>query len=567
MTEQSSNFLKECFGNELPYVIENEAQSRDEKVINEIVESVDDILKNAIDNAPMEIKQELTDLRAEKSAIDVMKDADISVVFKVEKHKEEDKEIDITAETQKYKETVSDFKEMNNFEGNVTQKQMQDFFDKTVELKEQTKLMLDNNILGEKAEQSLSESLSNFKYLENEIIKTGYEIDTRTHEEKSADLEKAVYEILSNYCKDSFYNGEYEITPSNYDDYISPSEIINTFNDYLDELEEGGSFEEYFNQVVYEKYFIDNVIEEECDIVQNLISQFKNGEEYNNLVEEYGKDMVNNFITELDDIPICDIAEDIGLSVSINPVDFVGEYHINLVLNDKIDGKEGSGVDIQNLFSEDNLALDRSNEEIGEMLNTPMTYLIQQQGYNVEEVLERFHDETLKQPYEASDFVKSVVDEIDNTPKYTQLTSLVSVSGKDVIDLLDTIANKDENKAIQVSDDATVGLFDGKYHSTGSTLEIELEKPFVFTADMVDFVQIEGARDNTENIGYTVDSVYGLTGDVWKADVEIKDVDDTLRKEIDSAKEISSETVENVKEELLNFENERFEKNEDEIER
>lgn len=567
MTEQSSNFLKECFGNELPYVIENEAQSRDEKVINEIVESVDDILKNAIDNAPMEIKQELTDLRAEKSAIDVMKDADISVVFKVEKHKEEDKEIDITAETQKYKETVSDFKEMNNFEGNVTQKQMQDFFDKTVELKEQTKLMLDNNILGEKAEQSLSESLSNFKYLENEIIKTGYEIDTRTHEEKSADLEKAVYEILSNYCKDSFYNGEYEITPSNYDDYISPSEIINTFNDYLDELEEGGSFEEYFNQVVYEKYFIDNVIEEECDIVQNLISQFKNGEEYNNLVEEYGKDMVNNFITELDDIPICDIAEDIGLSVSINPVDFVGEYHINLVLNDKIDGKEGSGVDIQNLFSEDNLALDRSNEEIGEMLNTPMTYLIQQQGYNVEEVLERFHDETLKQPYEASDFVKSVVDEIDNTPKYTQLTSLVSVSGKDVIDLLDTIANKDENKAIQVSDDVTVGLFDGKYHGTGSTLEIELEKPFVFTADMVDFVQIEGARDNTENIGYTVDSVYGLTGDVWKADVEIKDVDDTLRKEIDSAKEISSETVENVKEELLNFENERFEKNEDEIER
>lgn len=572
MTEQSKNFLQECFSKEISYKIQDEEESRDEKVINEVVESVEDLLKNATDNAPTaEIKEELTDLRTKLgNAIDVLKEGGVSVSFSIanQKEMEKERELDIPDEIFKYKTMVEHFKSMNNENdfADVSQKQIQDFYEKTIELKEQTKVMLDNNILGEKGKENLSASLSNFKYLENEILKTGYEIDTRSFDEKMEDLDKAVFEALTEIGQKSYYNGEYEITPSSYDDYLSSSDIIETFNEFMeDETHESKSFAEYFEINQYDKTFMEDVIQEHCYIVDSLLSDFKDSDKYDAIVEEYGEKMVDDFIEGLNEEVPYEVTEKAGIHVSLDPIDFVGkDYHINLVLNDKLDGREGTGRDIQTIFSQDNYGFDRSSEEISDMLNNPFTYLIQQQGHSVEEVVEGFHNDVLEKDYDADDFVKSVVNEARYTPNYTQLTVLASMSGKELIDLLDAVAHKDENKAIEVSSDATVGLFDGRYNGCGSDLDVELKKPFTFTADMIDFVQLEGARDKEENIGYTVDSVYGLCGEAWKADITVKDVDDALRKEINSAKEISAETVENVKEEIENFEHEM---NDEEIEK
>lgn len=557
MKKQTVQFLKECFGEELAYPIKNEKESRDETVISEVINGTESLFTNALENAPTaEIKKDLLNLYSEKgNAVDAFRECGIEVVFSIEKQPTAET-VDKSAETEKFQQLVSDLKNISTrITDNVTQDQMQNFFDRAMEVKEQTEFMLNNNVLGEISEKFLAESLSNFKYLENAIKETGFEIDTRSKTEKKQDLEKEIFKAMKEDCRNNYYDGKYEISPSSYDDYYSALQILDTFNKYTEALKsenEQRSFSEYFVDTKYESDFLLNVSDEEVSIVTSLIRNFKDSDRYNELADEYGVEMIDRFLYQIDngDIPAYEVAENIGLEVYADPLDFVDKsYHLNLVLADKTDGKEGSGVDINNLFTENEINFVNKTQNVAEMLNNSVTYLVQQQGFKIDEVLNEFHNQVLDKESNSDElrynnFIVSVFEEVQNAPQYAQLTSFVSSGGKELIDLLDAVAHKDENKVIEISDNATIGLFDGKYNGTGSNFEIELEKPFLFTADMVDYIQIEDEK--TQHIG-----------NIWKGEVNVTDISDTIRQELNNAKEISFETVENVKEEFENFEQEQ----------
>lgn len=137
-----------------------------------------------------------------------------------------------------------------------------------------------------------------------------------------------------------------------------------------------------------------------------------------------------------------------------------------------------------------------------------LTMLIHQQGYKVEDVQKAF-----LYGIESSDkFITSVADELNNcySSSMYELTALVSASGKDLLDLLESVAEK--KGFISIPKNAEVGLFN-EWTGCGAMLEIELNKDMVFPATNVRNLQIECY--GKENYGYTVNSVYGLNGSVW----------------------------------------------------
>jgi len=175
----------------------------------------------------------------------------------------------------------------------------------------------------------------------------------------------------------------------------------------------------------------------------------------------------------------------------------------------------------------------RDKDDFEEHGDNALTYLIHQQGYDVEEVLKALNNEDFQYTQE-SNFVKSVIDEIEEYNGYimSEVTVLVSAKGRDLIDLIDTIESDkfdDKKRYIEFSKGTTIGLYN-EWIGCGSNLDIALEKPAVFPCDMVCNIQIEGA--GRENDGYSVNEVYGMVDTVWtEGKVSIVDEKPILKEE------------------------------------
>lgn len=148
-------------------------------------------------------------------------------------------------------------------------------------------------------------------------------------------------------------------------------------------------------------------------------------------------------------------------------------------------------------------------EEFEECSDNALSYLIHQQGHTLSEMYDRLY---AKEPNENEcNFINNIVNEVnDATYEMNELTALVAVDGNKLVEILDTIANKEDY--IIIYENATLGLFN-EWQGAGSDFEITLEKPAVFPASMVRNIQIEGA--GKQNDGYTVNEVYGFVSSVW----------------------------------------------------
>lgn len=148
-----------------------------------------------------------------------------------------------------------------------------------------------------------------------------------------------------------------------------------------------------------------------------------------------------------------------------------------------------------------------------------LTYLIQQQGHSIKEVLNDYYG------FKKSDnqFIRSVSEELDNNPTYgmDELTCLVELSGEQISEFFDTLEGRNEDKNIknfEFDKNIDIGLFN-EWNGSGSLLEIKLEKPFIISKDLVRNFQIENNDygRNTDR-GYTVNDVYDLISSCWKED-------------------------------------------------
>ena len=107
-------------------------------------------------------------------------------------------------------------------------------------------------------------------------------------------------------------------------------------------------------------------------------------------------------------------------------------------------------------------------------------------------------------------FLSSLLNEIENcyldSPR--DLCFIAKITIRDYFKLLE------KNKTFIIKNNAMCGLVDS-YNGGGSVLEIELLKDIKINTNDID-IKIEGL-DN-----YTVDQIYGLTGDCFRYCVEVE---------------------------------------------
>lgn len=172
---------------------------------------------------------------------------------------------------------------------------------------------------------------------------------------------------------------------------------------------------------------------------------------------------------------------------------------------------------------------------------TGLTFLLEQQGYTLEqltEVMEEYNEffydkdgylrkdlpENSYSVFEQthSKFLTSVCQELENQ-RYSMgvMTVLAKMSLKDFIGL------QSGDKEVSFGKDAMLGIFN-PWNGSGSVLEIELEKDLVFPSSLIRDIQIEGVKPEFE---HTVNDVYGLIGSCWK-EAKISDLPQLEKEEV-----------------------------------
>lgn len=323
--------------------------------------------------------------------------------------------------------------------------------------------------------------------------------------------DKEALEILQQEVKDN--PDGYKMYFS-YDEKIASDTIAEAFNDYkemVQNAEQNGTepdystFSDYLNQTVCEKWNMFEAQEE------TLESSFKYGKSQEQLqtVEDY---------LDRNNMTLSEALEREGFAgVTYDLKDIVGEYKMNVMLTTPVEQNFDMGS-IASMFSEHDAEWvnkrleDMTAKEQEKHFDNALTYVVYQQGHTLSEVAKAYYE---NKPIE-NEFVKSIVDELDEFPSYSmaEMTALVTLN-KEGLQVLDQIAKGEGD--ITFSKDTMIGLYN-EWQGAGSQLEIQLEKPLTVPADMVRNVQIEGQKSDYTH-GYTVNDTYGLIGECWKGEI------------------------------------------------
>lgn len=313
------------------------------------------------------------------------------------------------------------------------------------------------------------------------------------------------------------------ITPSSNDDYISPDSIMKAYNEYRELTEKKSillkdyeTFKSYLASELYAKYFWEWEADEEAELFECVSEHIETAVEGDEKLTEAWETLKATY-NPYDILELGGLTD--GIYTDTDAFLNNATYYINLMFA----GNNERNVDlvsIYGLFMEDDTF--KNADEFARYQDNALSYLIRQQGYTTADVF------GVSGQNDDSKFIGSVNSELDNTSNsMNELTFLTSCNGVELADLLDKIA-KGEGY-IEFPKQTETGLFN-EWAGGGSVLEIELEKPAVFPADMVRNVQLEGAKTRLGE--YTVDDVYGLTGSVWsKSTVKLTDTPPVLREE------------------------------------
>lgn len=318
----------------------------------------------------------------------------------------------------------------------------------------------------------------------------------------------------------------FELAPTSYDDVISAKTILKAFNEYSENKyncqNDYEHFKDYLEQSIMENWGYDSLFNAE-DAIYDYV--------YDNATEEM-KLAINEYISE-NNLSISEMLEAFGYqggNIDIDAFLHNNDYHINLMFA-TAEEQNYDMSSISNSFPNiDNASYMLSNSsEFENTIDNALTYLINQQGHSLSEVYNVVYSEENSE----SVFINSVADEINHNyySGMTELTALVSENGSKLVDILDSIAHKEGY--IKLSKDTEIGLFN-EWSGAGSLLEINLEMPAVFSAEMVRNVQFESSYNDyvKDNNGYTVNAVYGLVGSVWEqGSIEITDKAPAIIKE------------------------------------
>lgn len=315
-------------------------------------------------------------------------------------------------------------------------------------------------------------------------------------------------EDIKNFMKDFIDNATYgkgyiEIEPSSYDDRFSEDTIAEVFNQFKDsEYKE----ESFFSDALYEKaldVFWEYESYEEHYVLEQLDSAISGkGEEFEEAFNDYLER--NNYEKDRDFLYAHGLD---GISYDIEA--FMPELKLNLLLTTD----EETNLDCSSIHD---MMYDYENGiDDKEPLDNALSYLITQQGYDVDTVMKAYKNEKKT----GNKFVDSVVNELYNHT-YTMgvTTVLCRIGGKEALELLDAIAKG--KGSITFPKESMLGIYNS-WLGSGSMLDIELDKDFTVPTKMVHETQIEGIRRGDRRYCYTVDETYGLVGSAWVEGVSV----------------------------------------------
>lgn len=299
------------------------------------------------------------------------------------------------------------------------------------------------------------------------------------------------------------------IEPSSYDDKISADTVLKAFNEYCDMVKSGKAedfptFENYLYEQVYDSFFTSVDYEEDylvSEIERSLSSVPLDVRIAYQKLKDEGTS--NYEILERGGYEGTEIAlkEFLSYDYKLNLM-FATEQERDYDMSSTVEAFRAEHITTESTILNDDLEFNAVNDNA-------LTYLVHQQGYEIKDV----YNSMCEQHEHHSGFVNSVVSEIaDNYyGGMSEVTALTSAGGENLLTVLDNIAH--DRGYITLSANTEIGLYN-EWSGAGSALEISLEKPAVFSADMVRNVQFEDASKDL-NQGYTVNDTYGLIGSVW----------------------------------------------------
>jgi len=134
--------------------------------------------------------------------------------------------------------------------------------------------------------------------------------------------------------------------------------------------------------------------------------------------------------------------------------------------------------------------------------NSMLMYVLYQQGYTLKDLIEH----KLR-------FPKELYYDLESLPTGVgAFTISIKIPAIDLIWLL----SKDCNENFKLMPGISITQFD-PYNGSGGCGDIELDKPLVISSDMIYAFQIETGHSK-ENMGWLLDSVYGMCGSFWGDD-------------------------------------------------
>lgn len=343
---------------------------------------------------------------------------------------------------------------------------------------------------------------------------------------KALDIKNWIKKEINNHW--GVFNGKIDISPVSYDDYIGESMLLSAIDNYEDSCEkkDGLPFSDYLYNAVFDEYLFERLIDIEYDIKDSLL--------------EKAAKISDELYEIIDETPLGELIEDIGcIDVEFDIADFLShDYKLNLILTTKTELNYAMGM-IQYEFDSPAGFVLRHKDRLADSADNMLNFLIRQQGYEVSDVLAEYRSDNREIN---SEFVRSVISELEEDIDYRMsvLTVCVASSGKEFLDVLDSLLSKDPNKGIEVKVGTSMGLYDS-WNGCGSQIDIIIEKPFIVPSDMVHNIQIEKAGKN--NNGYTVDETYGMVGTVWTCGkIEATDIEEKINR----LRKPSKDEVENI---------------------
>ena len=331
--------------------------------------------------------------------------------------------------------------------------------------------------------------------------------------QKKAEQEKAEYDTFKAWLSDlipklcnkkSGDNYLYVIEPQSYNEYISPSDIMNAYAKY-----ELSIFKA--EQDVISTSFADF-------LTDHLISTAWTEDNWNDIsfvneikyaVNNSNSDAIKNAYSRLDIDELIDLAYELNYGgVTLNLDSFLSQYQYKLNISMTTKKEQDSDMSAIMTYFE-------NPESNVELEDNALCYLIKQQGYDISSIQNPDDDDTLS-------FIESVANELDNMPySMSELTFLVHANGIELCNLLEAIAKRKltPDATITMSEYSTCGLFN-EWLGTGSDFDINLDKPAVFPVSMIRDFQMENVHPHF-NSSYTVDDVYGFIDKVWDGEAAI----------------------------------------------